>query len=97
MKKISIPILFVLLLGVTLINLSITVQAYECCPAGCESAASDACDTYCGPWGGCEGVYMADSWCVGSNDNCNSIWWIFCIEMVGYGKYYCAGKDYTCP
>jgi hypothetical protein len=96
MKRFLLPILISLLLLMTLTNLSLTVFA-ACYPDGCEALAEEFCDeVYCvGPLGGCDGVTMWDTWCI-DYATCASIWWLFCNEGSGYGRFYCEGDDWMC-
>jgi hypothetical protein len=91
-QKISLVLISLLILF-TIVNLSVTVL-YACYPDGCEDEANDTCEDDCSTQGGCDGVYMIDSWCSGLNE-CGSVWWIWCNQGSPF-KFYCYGEDYSC-
>jgi len=92
MKKLLIPIIFIILLCITLANLNLTLLA--CYPDGCEADVMEECEYYCFNRGGCEGAHAAHGWCVG--DFCQSVWYMFCVEGSGFGKCYCEGDSPQC-
>jgi len=101
MRKFVCSFLMILVLALTVINLTMTFGAIgdRCAPAEqCEWQARGACEEGCEVTGGvCAGFWLYSSWCC-SNMDCCSEWRYICEYESGYSlrKYTCSNRDASC-